>query len=113
MKHIMTTKNGVKLYEDENNFYSENPSDVMNSLYEDSNNRNDIIASIVSTEILEDIFKKGGIKPLKKGIFFFVSSEEEDGDLVVTILSSSPKRALNLAIMNFVKNNYKGSPVLL
>ena len=43
-------------------------------------------------------------------IYFFKSSEERDGLSCLTIISSSPKRAYGLAILNFTKNGYKGYP---
>ena len=46
-------------------------------------------------------------------IYFFKSSEERDGLSCLTIISSSPKRAYGLAIINFIKNGYKGYPVRL
>lgn len=46
-------------------------------------------------------------------IYFFKSSEERDGLSCLTIISSSPKRAYGLAVINFTKNGYKGYPVKL
>lgn len=47
-------------------------------------------------------------------IYFFKSSRKSD-KLVhpLTICSSNEKRAIALAIINFAKNGYKGSPKLL
>ena len=46
-------------------------------------------------------------------IYFFKSSEERDGLSCLTIMSSSPRRAYGLAVINFLKNGYKGHPVRL
>lgn len=46
-------------------------------------------------------------------IYFFKSSEERDGLSTLTVLSSSPRRAFGLAVINFIKNGYKGYPVRL
>ena len=46
-------------------------------------------------------------------IYFFKSSEERDGLSCLTIISSNPKRAYGLAVINFTKNGYKGYPVRL
>ena len=46
-------------------------------------------------------------------IYFFKSSEERDGLDCITIMSSSPRRAFGLAVINFIKNGYKGYPVKL
>ena len=46
-------------------------------------------------------------------IYFFKSSEERDGLSCLTIMSSSLRRAYGLAVINFIKNGYKGYPVRL
>ena len=46
-------------------------------------------------------------------IYFFKSSEERDVLSCLTIISSSPRRAYGLAVINFIKNGYKGYPVKL
>ena len=47
-------------------------------------------------------------------IYFFKSSRKDDKlSHPVTICASSEKRAFALALINFVKNGYKGSPKLL
>ena len=46
-------------------------------------------------------------------IYFFKSSEERDGLSCLTIISSSPRRAYGLAVINFIKRGYKGYPVRL
>ena len=46
-------------------------------------------------------------------LYFFKSSEERDGLGCITIMSSSPRRAFGLAVINFIKNGYKGYPVKL
>ena len=46
-------------------------------------------------------------------IYFFKSSEERDDLSCLTIISSSPRRAYGLAVINFIKNGYKGYPVKL
>ena len=46
-------------------------------------------------------------------IYFFKSSEERDGLGCITIMSSSPRRAFGLAVINFIKNGYKGYPIRL
>ena len=44
-------------------------------------------------------------------IYFFKSSEERDDLSCLTIMSSSIRRAYGLAVINFIKNGYKGHPV--
>lgn len=44
-------------------------------------------------------------------IYFYKSTNAKDGVGIITIFSSSAKRAFGLALMNFIKNGYKGSPV--
>ena len=46
-------------------------------------------------------------------LYFFKSSEERDGLSCLTIISSSPRRAYGLAVINFIKNGYKGYPIRL
>ena len=46
-------------------------------------------------------------------IYFFKSSEERDGFNSLIIMSSSPRRAYGLAVINFIKRGYKGYPVKL
>lgn len=46
-------------------------------------------------------------------IYFFKSSEERDGLSCLTVISSSPRRAYGFAVINFIKNGYKGYPVKL
>ena len=46
-------------------------------------------------------------------IYFFKSSEERDELSVLTVMSSSARRAYGLAFLNFIKNGYKGHPVRL
>ena len=46
-------------------------------------------------------------------LYFFKSSEERDGLSCITIMSSSPRRAFGLAVINFIKNGYRGYPVKL
>ena len=46
-------------------------------------------------------------------IYFFKSSEERDGLSCLTIMCSSSRRAYGLAVINFLKNGYKGYPVRL
>lgn len=46
-------------------------------------------------------------------LYFFKSSEERDGLSCLTVMSSSPRRAFGLAVINFIKNGYKGYPVRL
>ena len=46
-------------------------------------------------------------------VYFFKSSEERDGLNCLIIMSSSPKRAYGLAVINFLKKGYKGYPVKL
>lgn len=47
-------------------------------------------------------------------IYFFKSSRKDDKlSHPVTICASNEKRAFALALINFIKNGYKGSPKLL
>lgn len=46
-------------------------------------------------------------------IFFFKSSRKSDKLSQLTIMSSSVRRATNLAIISFAKYGYKGSPVII
>lgn len=47
-------------------------------------------------------------------IYFFKSSRKDDKlKHPITICSTSEKRAFALALINFIKNGYKGSPKLL
>lgn len=47
-------------------------------------------------------------------IYFFKSSRKDDKlSHPVTICASNERRAFALALINFVKNGYKGSPKLL
>ncbi len=43
-------------------------------------------------------------------LFFFESTNKRDKLSQLTIRTSSRKRAYALAVINFVKNGYKGSP---
>lgn len=44
-------------------------------------------------------------------MYFYKSTNTKDGVGIITIFSSSAKRAFGLALMNFVKHGYKGSPI--
>lgn len=47
-------------------------------------------------------------------IYFFNSSRKDDKlSHPITICASNERRAFALALINFVKNGYKGSPKLL
>lgn len=47
-------------------------------------------------------------------IYFFKSSRKSDKLIhPITVCSNSERRAFALAIINFAKNGYKGSPKLL
>ena len=43
-------------------------------------------------------------------MYMFKSSRKNEKG-VVTVFTSNAKRAFALAVMNFVKNGYKGSPI--
>lgn len=46
-------------------------------------------------------------------LYFFISDNPADKCSGITILTSSSRRAYALALNNFIKNGYKGCPVIL
>ena len=46
-------------------------------------------------------------------LYFFISDNPVDKCSGITILTSSSRRAYALALDNFIKNGYKGCPVIL
>lgn len=46
-------------------------------------------------------------------MYVFESSRKSEKQVHVTVFTSSYTRALMLAVINFTKNGYKGSPVRL
>lgn len=46
-------------------------------------------------------------------LYFFTSDNPADKCSGITILTSSARRAFALAFNNFIKNGYKGYPVIL
>ena len=46
-------------------------------------------------------------------LYFFISDNPADKCSGITILTSSSRRAYALALDNFIKNRYKGCPVVL
>ena len=46
-------------------------------------------------------------------LYFFISDNLADKCSGITILTSSSRRAYALALNNFIKNEYKGCPVVL
>ena len=46
-------------------------------------------------------------------MYVFKSSRKSESNIHVTVFTNSSKRAFMLALMNFIKHGYKGSPVRL
>ena len=46
-------------------------------------------------------------------IYFYQSTKKGELQHPITVCSSSEKRAFGMALVNFLKNGLKGSPVLL